>query len=1232
MLSILTLCALSFPLAAQEAAPVSDAVKTPQEFITAQSLLAHPDFISGNYEAAREDWLSMLEHQPNSKHAEAALLMVQFVGPGCATPLDFSRLGRIESELSDGSAIEVLHNIQLGLIRDSLWRQNPLPLPADIHKGWGKHWRLAGPFGTLDDPFPLSRKMASGPGESMPNGRGEMIQWQSVERTPNKRTAPVDRSYEANGGTMMATAFLQWEEAGPLYLEVRSRNTFEFWWNGQRHLNIKRDNYEQSGTTFRFLVQPESGAWNTALFRWASSDFFAPALRFFHLDGSPATIQEADPTTFPVQFAWNYKPTVFSSQSQPPQPGAVVSSWDDLLLMCQDIFHNQPPSALAWKAPNDNPQDSLTNAYHQWHLTALGAAGHFSASEKRRAQMATLERLERGQKTWAAAEVGRAQLLIQDDKPAEALAAIENAILACPNSITLAAIQAKVLGKLDAQHTLGRKAALANAMRWPHHHLAWTQLCEWSKQAPEKQRFYRKRALAANGFNQAYANARAQEIAMQGGEKLAALRARLADLNEAFPFDFPRRMQRQLWSLLGESELELEHLRHEHAQRPGDITAKASLAWELMRLGNFDEAQILLHGVLETTPGDHGARRALEFLGDAHDQAEDFFAEFGPDVESAIASTPEADDKSGTSTALVLDHGMLYYLPDGAASYRNHTITTALDAQGTRAMHEQRAATFVHTVRVRDASGRFYEPNLVEDNWVMPSLDPGDSVEVIYDQYHASTDGAAPTAAQWKFASFDSPYLISRYVVYIPDGLPGELRLHRFDGEHEVVPWNQGKVHIFTRNSVRFQHEPLRPTDHELLPQLIQGEDTPLEWRVSLYRNWLNRRSSLPADIADMLRADVLSGIDPSLSKHMQAKAIYAAVREHILEWKGSSDVIDAWLERTGDPLPVLAAFYRLADIPFSWILVNDTLPELTPNIAKFETGDEFTLPGIYLPAESTDGNDQWLFPTNRGAPFGVMPAHLAGTQALILDEQGSWAETTLPNDALADSWNFDLILTYTLRSDHTATTTGEFRMTGAEGSSTRERFSQQEPAQLDQISRQIAGQFVNGLNLESATFPDLKVASAPLRLSFQGSVPNFVRQSGDKFGCRLQIPDLQLSAMLGSPEREWPLAFRQQTRRRTKIRLVPPEGWSFEYGPTSNQIKEQAFLYDFVVNDVDGALEVTRTLTSRGLWLEPEEVSAFLERITFAEKEEKRAVRLIPPPAEPEASAEASPLQTDNP
>jgi hypothetical protein len=88
--------------------------------------------------------------------------------------------------------------------------------------------------------------------------------------------------------------------------------------------------------------------------------------------------------------------------------------------------------------------------------------------------------------------------------------------------------------------------------------------------------------------------------------------------------------------------------------------------------------------------------------------------------------------------------------------------------------------------------------------------------------------------------------------------------------------------------------------------------------------------------------------------------------------------------------------------------------------------------------------------------------------------------------------------------------------------------------------------------------------------------------------------------------------------------------------------------LYDFQVNDNDGALEVTRTFTSRGLWLEPEQVSGFLERVTAAEKEEKRAVRMIPPPPEAatEAAAEtkpeplpgttkeaaAHPQQTDNP
>ena len=1246
MLSFLTLTALCLPVAAQDAAQLTDSFDSSPNSITAETLLNHPAIALGDFETAREDWLTALEQEPESHLAKPVLYLIRYVNDSCATPLDIERVKRLAARTTDGAVLELLHDMHLQLASQSLWRDAPLELPNDIHAGWLSNWRLAGPFGALHTPSPLSQPMQAGPAESMPNGRGEMIAWQFVERTRNKRSAPLNRYYNAEGGTMMASDFVKWDGFSPLILEIRSSSAFELWWNGKRKLNLTRQGYDQANDTIRVTLTPEQGAWNTLLFRWEADDHFAPAARFFHLDGTPAQVQEAASDHFPIQYTWAFEPAPFSSAQNIPAPGKTVTTWNDLLSMCLDFFENRVDRALSWKAPQDN--DSLKSAYLFWRLKSIHSARHFSASEKRRAKMATLAELSQTQTTWADAEVLRISLLLQEDKASEALAVAKDAILACPDSIALAHFHAAALGGLDSQHILGREAALQNAERWPHHESAWEQLLRWSGSNPARQSFFRNRVLAASAFNRDASLERITEITVQGGEPLERLREQLAQLGEIAPLSYARDLQNHLWAKLGESDLQTERLRNEVKTRPQDQTTKALLAWKLMRLGEFKEAKQLLHDVLNQTPGDHGSRRALEFLNDPHDEAEAFFSEFGPDVEAALAAAPEASEQSTTSTALVLDHGMLFYLPDGAATYRNHSITAALDAQGTRALHERPAASNVHTVRVRDASGRFYEPNLVEDNWVMPSLDPGDLVEWVYDQYHPSTQGAAPTAVQWTFASFDAPYLMSRYVVYIPDGLPGELRLHRFDGEHEVIPWANGKVHIYTRQSERFQDEPLRPLDNEILPQLIQGEDTPLEWRVALYRNWLDRRSSLPADIADLLREDVLSKIDVALDPHQKARAIYAAVREHILEWGGDGDVIDAWLERNGAPLPVLAALFHLADIPFSWALVNPTLAALKPNTPHFERGAGFSLPGIYLPATSNKGQAVWLFPNDRGMPFGAIPNHLADTQGLILDTQGSWVEATLPHDQLDDAWSFDLNLTFELAEDGSASTKGVFRMTGAEGSSTRERLSQAEPNQLDQIARQLTGQFVKGLNLESATFPDLKVAGAPFQVHFSGIIPNFVRENGDNFGCRLQIPDLHLSASLGSPERKWPLAFRQQTRMRTKVRLAPAESWSYQYGPVSHQIQEQAFLYDFQVNDNDGALEVTRTFTSRGLWLEPEQVSGFLERVTAAEKEEKRAVRMIPPPPEAatEAAAEtkpeplpgttkeaaAHPQQTDNP
>ena len=71
---------------------------------------------------------------------------------------------------------------------------------------------------------------------------------------------------------------------------------------------------------------------------------------------------------------------------------------------------------------------------------------------------------------------------------------------------------------------------------------------------------------------------------------------------------------------------------------------------------------------------------------------------------------------------------MVYLTRDGGYQYRTHTISEALDRNGTESLHTQYVAEEPLVARVHDASGRVFAPHQVDDAWVMPSLDPGDVV------------------------------------------------------------------------------------------------------------------------------------------------------------------------------------------------------------------------------------------------------------------------------------------------------------------------------------------------------------------------------------------------------------------------------------------------------------------------------------------------------------------------
>jgi hypothetical protein len=1090
-------------------------------------------------------------------------------------------------------------------VRARLFSETPLSLEGDLFGDFLGNWHVLGPYGPMTESSPLFRRDPAAPegqlASTYPSTFGTALTWRELHRSRNDSTVqPTDVVHPATGGVSYLLTFVK-APTDEALLEIRDPSAFQVYWNGALMLECLRGTTTEQEYRFLAPVRLNDG-WNALLIRFPTRDRPHIAARLLDSEGRRLEVDEAQ---------WDGRDLPVWSESAPASialPARTADApFEDVLDMLIATTLRRADQALAVAEPEDSVEfPAWLRARHG----ALVSNHHLPTEVRRRRQIAVEERLAEIGANYPAIDLHRANRLIAEDKPEEALEIADTLLAACPDVAVFRWLHVRALLALDTTGALAQPHILEMLERFDGHAAALAQLVEtsaenddWTGAVDASRRLLRARGTGVKAPENVFAwlAMDRSEVAVEAGEWIERWR-------REFPGD--ERIDGCLRKLLlarGDLAALRANLEEKVRERPYQVGALLDLANSRALDGEEGEVVSLLQQVIAREPGRHDVHRTLDLLG-VPDEAEEFFREFAPDVEAARAATVSATD---ASTALVLDSGMVYLRPDSAAHYRTHSIELALDRTGTERLHEDAAHDNNRIARVLDADGTVFEPVLVDGTWVWPSLDPGDAVEQVYDRFFPVRLGASPLTGEWFFASFDQPFVYSRYVVFVPDGLPGEWRQARFDGDHEEIPWHGGVVHVFSAgDQPRFKEEPSRPSNGELLPWVGYGADLPLDEIAADYRRHLRYLKDLAADVRVELEL-IVDGIEGSDQE--RAAALFEVVTDRVLEFTAEGDTTDVWTMRRGNPIGLLAALFELAGVEHDWaILAPPIAPELDPNPAPpFTNHQRFGLPCLRLADGSGDDPVWVVIPSGgRGLRFGSIPEQFAGARALVFSDEGA-EYTELPRGGLDSSWSSDLDIVYRLDPDGVATVHGVVRITGTQGSRLREMVSRVEPQQRSQIARSLASQAVKGLDLAEWEFADLEERGAPLELTFEGLLPGFLEGDASAQTCRLRLPPYKQSTSVGPAIREWALALRSDSRNRVRIRLECGEAWSYEYAPESRVETRDGYRYEFKVTREENSLEVLRIIKLRGLFLEPAEVPDFLTRCKECEDTEEREVGL---------------------
>jgi tetratricopeptide (TPR) repeat protein len=1209
MIAILSLSALL--LCSPATTPQEPGVDTSK--LSAELIVGHPGLLSGDFESVRSDLLEAMLQDRSSPLLGAAANRVLQLAPYCPTPMDPSILAELIEGVDNGAASTDLRRLYFGELQRSRFQDlSPLQLPArpahanDLFDSWFTHWRVLQPWGELDHPQPMrAGTVPPDPRqlEVVDPANGQTRTWQPLLRRSNQTLVRPDQYAWKSVGSGYAAIWLR-AEPQVATLELHADEAVRAWWNGMPTFEALREGIDERQSLQQAYVTVQAG-WNLLLVQYEVGDDLRLGGRLLTRDGRLLpSFEWQDDVNAPELPAVPMPAEILDVPYWEP---AGTDPWNVILRCVLALQHDRADIALATPEPLDMTAQQMA-AWLHWQHRALSEAYHLPASIMRNRLIEMEARSAELGCNNVMMEIFAARRLREEDKREEALTMARTLVAAHPNHYGARLLEASILLEIDSTGTLAKPALDALTESYPQADWPLLKLEEFADDHGDRAGAlkYAKARLTTSptaGWNLIGLLLESNEPA-----QVQLARTMLARIEVEEPqHPSTERLRRTLWRLEGKQGALLAELRADVTERPNFAGSYRALANYQLRHGALEEAVSAYQRVLELDPSHTATLQILKVL-ERRDDAATFFDTFGPDVMAQMAKRDSV--ASDNSTAMLLDSGMVYMLANGGMIYRVHNLDLAMDRNGTEILHEMGVSGEPQLARVITSDGGILEPHQVNGSLVMPSLDPGDVIETIFDRYMPGLFGVAGVPGDWRFSSFEKPFALSRWVIYVPNGATGFLREQNFDGTHEILDWQDGKVHIFTReDSPRLEPEVLMPSEMELLPWVAFGNDSTADRAAEDWRAYFRWQTSVPADIELELRA-FLATLDQTGTHAEVAARIYDAISELILDFGDDGDLVDVWTLKRGNPTFLLATLYRLAGIPHEWAILQATAPELNETPMKtFASFGDFQLPALRI---ADNGEEPiWMFVMTRGTNFGDLDPSMLGAEAMILEPEGHRIEE-ISREGLNDLWDMDLGIAYSVQTDDSADVTGKLTMGGVQGAAIREAISQLSPQEVDQALRQLSSQMVKGLDLRTAQVIDIEVAGGPLIIDFDGVIPDFVQRRENSNGARLRIPELGLADGLGPAERQYTFVLRAAQRVRTSVQLDAGPTWTLEYGPMNSTETREGFRYDFQVEKDAQHLMVRRTLEMRGVTIPAADFPGFIATMKELENQETRAVRLV--------------------
>ena len=625
------------------------------------------------------------------------------------------------------------------------------------------------------------------------------------------------------------------------------------------------------------------------------------------------------------------------------------------------------------------------------------------------------------------------------------------------------------------------------------------------------------------------------------------------------------------------------------------------------RLGDREGEISQLRFALARSPSDREARTRLADLGE-EDPAAATFRRFAIDPKKELADFDAA--RWNDHVVRALDVAVVHVFEDGAFEQWTLSHEVARDLEGCEALGKQQPSGDMLSIEtIKQSDGRSYEPVLVDGEYVMPALEPGDAVRVVARGFGFAGGAARVRTTQWYFASTQAPYFLSRYAISIPKSLKLELLQRNFAGDHEVLDEGERVIHIFTlRNVDRVVAEPGSPPQSWFLPwvtfvgpQDMAGIERALE-------------SELVAStrLAPAIVEAASLACEGTETEEQRARALHRLVTESLDKREPLSRVsaLSALLTRTGNPAVLYSALLRAVGIEHELVWSRAIEPSAEPAPERELADASRWTNQLLVLVKPRDAEPAWCDLSRKTLPYGRMIASAPGAEAFSAT-RGEWL--VMPGAPWSERPGERTTLTVRVGAERAAELDLALEFTGNMGFAVKEQLREVPKAQMKRTVTGIVSRIVPGISLGEYSLDGLEGDDAPVAFRAKGTHKTLFDARDGEFSCKLPFPALDLGRIAaGEGERKLPFLLQRASVGSVRARFELPEGRSLASEHPEVVLEFGGGRYRLAIEDADArGFTVVREFHMPAQVIAAVDFPAFVEFAQRVDEAERVRLRL---------------------